>query len=210
MKTLRVVIADDDGLTLMVLRKILTVMGHEVVGEAGDGEQAVAAVKEHQPDLCIFDIRMPKMEGLEAARHVQAFHPTPVIVLSAHTESGLGSEAASSGAHAYLVKPFTAGQLKPAVELALTNFDRSRVLEEKLQQANEALESRKLVERAKGILMRQTGIDEETAYLRLQKTARNENRKLIDVARAIILAEQLRHDAPAKATPTRGSAHHSR
>ena len=210
MKTLRVVIADDDGLTLMVLRKILTVMGHKVVGEAGDGEQAVAAVKEHEPDLCIFDIRMPKMEGLEAARRVQAFRPTPVIILSAHTESGLGSEAASAGAHAYLVKPFTAGQLKPAVELALTNFERSRALEEKLQQANEALESRKLVERAKGILMRQTDMDEETAYLRLQKTARNENRKLIDVARAIILAEQLQRDVPAKAAFTRGSPHHSR
>ena len=210
MKTLRVVIADDDGLTLMVLRKILTVMGHKVVGEAGDGEQAVAAVKEHGPDLCIFDIRMPKMEGLEAARRVQAFRPTPVIILSAHTESGLGSEAASAGAHAYLVKPFTAGQLKPAVELALTNFERSRALEEKLQQANEALESRKLVERAKGILMRQTDMDEETAYLRLQKTARNENRKLIDVARAIILAEQLQRDLPAKTASTRGSPHHSR
>ena len=210
MKTLRVVIADDDGLTLMVLRKILTVMGHKVVGEAGDGEQAVAAVKEHGPDLCIFDIRMPKMEGLEAARRVQAFRPTPVIILSAHTESGLGSEAASAGAHAYLVKPFTAGQLKPAVELALTNFERSRALEEKLQQANEALESRKLVERAKGILMRQTDMDEETAYLRLQKTARNENRKLIDVARAIILAEQLQRDVPSKTAFTRGSPHHSR
>ena len=210
MKPLRVVIADDDGLTLMVLRKILTVMGHKVVGEAGDGEQAVAAVKEHGPDLCIFDIRMPKMEGLEAARRVQAFRPTPVIILSAHTESGLGSEAASAGAHAYLVKPFTAGQLKPAVELALTNFERSRALEEKLQQANEALESRKLVERAKGILMRQTDMDEETAYLRLQKTARNENRKLIDVARAIILAEQLQRDVPARTASTRGSPHHSR
>jgi AmiR/NasT family two-component response regulator len=194
MKTLRVVTADDDGLTLMVLKKILTGMGHEVVGEAGDGEQAVSVVKEHTPDLCIFDIRMPKVEGLEAARQIQAFRPTPVIILSAHTESGLGTEAASVGAHAYLVKPFTAGQLKPAVELALANFERSKQLEGKLQQANEALESRKLIERAKGILMRQTGIDEETAYLRLQKTARNENRKLADVARAIILAEQLQHD----------------
>src|SRR5437879_2566375 len=116
MKALRVVIADDDGLTLMVLRKILAGMGHEVVGEAGDGEQAVATVKQAKPDLCIFDIRMPKVEGLEAARQIQLLQPTPVIILSAHTESGLGSEAANAGAHAYLVKPFTAGQLKPAVE----------------------------------------------------------------------------------------------
>src|SRR5207249_3596539 len=125
MKALRVVIADDDGLTLMVLRKILTGMSHEVVGEAGDGEQAVATVRDTNPDLCIFDIRMPKIEGLEAARQVQAHRPTPVIILSAHTESGLGSEAASAGAHAYLVKPFTAGQLKTAIELALAKFQKS-------------------------------------------------------------------------------------
>ncbi len=108
----------------------------------------------------------------------------------------MGSEAAGAGAHAYLVKPFTASQLKPAVELALANFEKAQALEQKLQRANEALENRKLIERAKGILMRQTGLDEESAYLRLQKTARNENRKLVDVARAIILAEQLRRDGP--------------
>src|SRR5207245_6131707 len=141
---------------------------------------------------------------------MQEHHPTPIISLSAHSEAGLGSEAASAGAHAYLVKPFTAGQLKPAIELALANFKKSQVLEEKLHRANEALENRKLVERAKGILMRQTGIDEEVAYLRLQKTARNENRKLADVARAIILAEQLRREAPAKAASPRGSPRHGR
>jgi AmiR/NasT family two-component response regulator len=198
MRNLRVVIADDDGLTLMVLRKILTGMGHEIAGEAGDGEQAVAIVRDARPDLCIFDIRMPKLDGLAAARQIQQHHPTPVMILSAHTEPGLGSEAASAGAHAYLVKPFTAGQLKPAIELALANFEKSQALEEKLHQANEALETRKIVERAKGILMRQTGLDEEAAYLRLQKSARNENRKLVEVARAIILAEQLRRDTPAR------------
>src|SRR5438876_2672343 len=139
MKNLRVVIADDDGLTLMVLRKILTGLGHEVAGEAGDGEEAVARAKDKKPDLCIFDIRMPKLEGLGAARQIQQHHPTPIIILSAHTEAGLGSEAAGAGAHAYLVKPFTAGQLKPAIELALANFEKSQMLEEKLHQANEAL-----------------------------------------------------------------------
>lgn len=204
MNSLRVVIADDDGLTTMVLRKILTTMGHEVVGETGDGQQAVALAREAHPDLVILDIRMPKMDGLQAARAIQTHRPTPVIILSAYTESGLGSEAAGAGAHAYLVKPFTAGQLKPAIELALANFEKSKQLEQKLQQMNEALETRKLVERAKGILMRQTHLDEEAAYLRLQKTARNENRKLADVARAIIMAEQLRHD-PVRPSPARGS-----
>ena len=195
MKSLRVLIADDDGVTLMVLRKTLTEMGHAVVAEAGDGERAVALVHELKPDLAILDIRMPKMDGFATCRAIQGFSAMPIIMLSAHSESGLGSEASAAGADAYLVKPFTAAQLGPAIELALAN-------KQKLQQMNEALEARKLVERAKGILMRQTGLDEETAYLRLQKTARNENRKLVEVARAVIVAEQLRRDSPDKpATP---------
>jgi response regulator NasT len=185
MKSLRVVIADDDGVTLMVLRKTLSEMGHQVVGEASDGQQVVALAKEHSPDLAILDIRMPEMDGLSACRAIQAIHSTPVIVLSAHTETGLGSEAANAGVDAYLVKPFTAQQLGPAIELALAN-------KEKLRAVNEQLETRKLVERAKGILMRQTGLDEEGAYLTLQKAARNENRKMIAVARAVILADQVR------------------
>ena len=194
MKTLRVITADDDGVTLMVVRKILLELGHQVVGEAADGEQAVALAQQHTPDLCILDIRMPKLDGLNAARQIQAQRVTPVIILSAHTEAGLGSEAASVGAHAYLVKPFTAEQLKPAIELALASFEKSQKLAEQLQRANDALEARKLIERAKGILMRQAHLTEETAYLRLQKTARNENRKLVEVARALILVEQMRRD----------------
>lgn len=206
MKPLRVLIADDDGLTLMVMRKILTAMGHTVVAEAGDGNQATVLARETNPDLIVLDIRMPKMDGLEAARIIQSQRPTPVIILSAHTESGLGSQAAGAGAHAYLVKPFTAEQLKPAIELALANFEKSSELEHKLQQMNEALETRKVVERAKGILMRQTGMDEEAAYLKLQRTARNENRKLVEVARAVIMAEQLRRDTPRHSAP-RGHGH---
>ena len=194
MKPLRMIIADDDGLTLMVLRKILTSMGHEIVGEAGDGQQAVALAREKEPDLMILDIRMPQMDGLEAARLVQEHRPVPIIILSAFTESGLGSEAADAGAHAYLVKPFSATQLKPAIELALANFERSKQMEQKLQEMNVALETRKLVERAKGILMRRTGLDEEASYLTMQKTARNENKKLVDIARAVIQTEEQRRE----------------
>ncbi len=193
MKSLRVLIADDDGVTLMVLRKTLTEMGHQVVAEAADGQQAVALVKQHAPDMVILDIRMPQMDGLATCRAIQAINATPVIILSAHSEAGLGSEAASAGADAYLVKPFTAAQLGPAIELALAN-------KQKISQMNEQLETRKLVERAKGILMRETGMDEETAYLTLQKAARNENKKMADVARALILAEQLRQSNGKPAT----------
>jgi response regulator NasT len=194
MKPLRVVIADDDGVTLMVLRKTLIEMGHHVVGEAVDGHQAVALVKEHQPDLTILDIRMPNMDGLSASRAIQEMSAAAVVVLSAYTETGLGSEAANAGVDAYLVKPFTANQLAPAIELALAN-------KKKFLQMNEQLETRKLIERAKGILMRQTGMSEEAAYLALQKTARNENKKMAEVARALILADQLRHAAPSSGRP---------
>ena len=200
MKKLRILIADDDGVTLMALRKVLTDFGHEVVAEAGDGEQAVALAATHTPDLCILDIRMPRMEGIAAAKQIQANRPTAIIMLSAHTEPGLGSEAAAVGAHAYIVKPFTANQLKPAIELALTTFEKSQQLEAQLLKATEAVEHRKLIERAKGILMRQSGLDEEAAYLRLQKTARTGNRKLVDVAKAMILADQMLRDST-KAEP---------
>ena len=206
MKKLRVLIADDDGVTLMTLRKVLTDFGHEVVGEAGDGEQAVRLAAEHTPDLCILDIRMPKMEGIAAAKQIQAQRPTAIIMLSAHTESGLGTEAAAVGAHGYIVKPFTPNQLKPAIELALSTFEKSQHLEAQLQKATEAVEQRKLIERAKGILMRQSGLDEETAYLHLQKTARAGNRKLIEVAKALILADQTFRNTsrpPAAPSPSR-------
>jgi len=195
MKSLRVLIADDDGLTLMVLRKVLAGLGHTVVGEAGDGQQAVALARETTPDLIILDIRMPKVDGLEAARQIRNQCPAPIIILSGHSEAGLGIEAAGAGANAYLVKPFTERQLKPTIELALASSEKSREMVAEIQQMREALEARKIVERAKGIVMRETGLDEESAYLKLQKTARNENRKLVEVARAIVTAEQARHNS---------------
>jgi response regulator NasT len=194
MKSLRVLIADDNGPILSALRKTLIALGHMVVGEADDGQQAVRFAHDTNPDLVILDIHMPVMDGFEAARQINKRRPVPTIILSCHTESGLGGEAAAAGANAYLVKPFTAEQLKPAIELASADFEKSRQLEEKLKLMNEALEARTTVERAKGILMRQTGLDEERAYLKLQKTARNVNRKLADVARAIIAAEQIHRE----------------
>ena len=159
------------------------------------GNRPSSLARETNPDLLILDIRMPVLGGLEAARQILTRRAVPIIILSAHTESGLGSEAAGAGANAYLVKPFTAEQLKPAIELALANFEKSKQLEYRLQQMSEAMEARKIVERAKGILMRQTGSGEETTYLKLQRSARNENKKLVEVARAIVTAEQLRRES---------------
>jgi two-component system, response regulator PdtaR len=190
MKSLRVLIADDNDLASFVLRRTLTKLGHTVVSEAVDGQQAVQIAHVKNPDLVILDIRMPVMDGFEAARRIHAERPVPTIILSCHTESGLGEQAAAAGANAYLVKPFTPEQLGLTIELASASFEKTRQLEGKLKLMNEALEARKVVERAKGILMRQTGLDEEAAYHKLQKKARNVNCKLVEVARAIIAAEQ--------------------
>ena len=192
MKALRVVIADDDGSTLASLREILTTSGHAVVGEAGDGQQVVQLACEANPDLVILNVRLPALGGLEATRQIHGHCPVPLIVLSCQTEPGLCAEAAAAGASACLVKPFTAEQLGPVIEMAPVNFEKSRQLEQRLEQMSEALETRKVVERAKGILMRQTALDEETAYRKLQKTARNKNRKLVEIAREVIAAEQAR------------------
>jgi response regulator NasT len=119
MKPLRVLIADDDSLTLMLLRRILLSLGHEIVAVAGDGEQAVQLAREANPDLLILDIRMPVLSGLEAARRIHGQRPVPTIILSCHTESGLGGEAAAAGANAYLVKPFIPEQLELTIELGI-------------------------------------------------------------------------------------------
>jgi two-component system, response regulator PdtaR len=195
MKSLRVVIADDNELALLILRRTLTRLGNVVVGEAANGEQAVQFAREMNPDLAILDIRMPVLDGFEAARQIHGERPVPTIFISCHTESGIGEQAAAANANAYLVKPFSVEQLELTIELASADFEKSRQLEMKLKLMDEALEARKIVERAKGILMRQTGLDEERSYLKLQKTARNVNRKLVDVARAIIAAEQIHRES---------------
>jgi response regulator NasT len=174
------------------LRNILTTAGHTLVGEAGDGQQVVQLACETNPDLVILNVRLPVLGGLEATRQIHDHCPVPLIVLSSQTEPGLCAEAAAAGASACLVKPFNAEQLGPVIEMALVNFEKSRQLEQRLEQMSEALETRKIVERAKGILMRQTTLDEESAYRKLQKTARNKNRKLVEIAREVIVAEQAR------------------
>ena len=203
MKSLRVLIADDDGLTLLMLRNILTKLGHTVVGEAIDGKQAVKIARCANPDLLILDIRMPVMDGFEASRRIRGQRPVPTIILSCHSESGLGRRAAAAGANAYLVKPFTMAQFNPVIELALADFRRRTELEDQLKLMNEKLETRKAVERAKGILMRQTGLDEESAYSQLQETAHSKNLTDAEMARAVIAAEQVHRAAATRALSPR-------
>lgn len=187
----RVILAEDEGMTILLLRRALTAAGYEVVKVVSDGEQAVLAARELKPDFLVMDINMPRMTGIEAARQITAERPVPIVMLTAYSDPAIVEEAISAGACAYLVKPVVAEQVAPAVRTALARFD---VLEE-AQKENEglrdSLETRKLVERAKGILGERLKLSEADAFRRLQKTARDKSQPLKQVALEIVRADEL-------------------
>jgi len=188
---LRILIADDESLHVMRLRARLEKMGHRVVAEAATGQEAVALADQTRPDLAILDVKMPDLDGIEAARAINTARPTPVVLLTAYSEDDLVNRAVEAGVFAYLVKPVTAEELKPALALAISRFREMTTLRQEVQDLRQALEARKIIERAKGILMRRLNLTEEEAFRRLQKRSQDESRKLIEVAQAVIMADQL-------------------
>ncbi len=191
MEPLRILIADDDSLHVMSLRRQLEELGHRVVAEAYTGREAVLLAAAQQPDLALLDIMMPDMDGIEAARRITAQRPIPILLISAHSEQTLAERADQAGVFAYLVKPVTARDLRPALFLARSRFHEFQLLRREVDDLRQALETRKLVERAKGILMRRLGLGEEEAFRRLQKRSQDENRKMREVAQAIITADEM-------------------
>jgi response regulator NasT len=191
MKPLRILIADDESLHVMGLRQQVEELGHQVVAEAYSGREAVLLAARHQPDLALLDIVMPDLDGIEAARRISASHPIPILLISAHSENALAERAHEAGVFAYLVKPVTAGDLRPALFLARSRFREFQLLRQEVDDLRQALETRKLVERAKGILMRRLNLAEEEAFLRLQKRSQDDNLKMRDVAQAIITADEM-------------------
>ncbi len=191
MESLRILIADDESLRLLSLRAQLAALGHTVVAEASDGEEAVAAAASSQPDLAIIDIRMPVVDGIEAAERITRARPIPIILLSAYSEAQLVERAAEANIAAYLMKPVAAEDLHPAITLALTRFRQFQALRHEVDDLRGALEARKVIERAKGILMRRLGLSEDEAFRRLQRQSQDTNRKLADVAQAIVMADQM-------------------
>jgi response regulator NasT len=181
----RILIADDEPLIRADLRELLEEMGHEVVAEAGDGREALDLIDRVSPDVVILDIKMPKLDGLSVAGEIS--DRFPVIILTAYTERNLIEKAKKSGAIAYLSKPFREGDLSPAIELAITQFLKTSKLTEHVTRLQEQLESRKLIERAKGLLMTKEGLTESQAYRKLQKTSMEKNRSMKEIAEAIIL-----------------------
>ncbi len=185
---LRILIADDEAIRLMALRTQLRSLGFEVVAEATDGEEAVRLAREREPDLAILDIKMPGLDGIAAAQQILQHRPIPILLLTAYSEVELVERAMEVGVFAYLVKPVTEEDLLPAILLARRRFEEFQALRGEVQDLREALEARKLIERAKGILMKRLGISEQEAFRRMQVQSQKENRKLVEIARAIITA----------------------
>ncbi len=191
----RLIIADDESLIRMDLREMLTQLGYLVVGEAGDGQSAVNMARELKPDAVIMDIKMPDLDGIEAARLLTQERVAPVLLLTAYSDTELIVRAREAGVAGYLVKPFRESDLTPAIEIAKARFAEFRELEKEVGDLQETLETRKLVDRAKGILMDTQSLSEAEAFRRIQKMSMNTRKAMKEVAEAIILA----HEATKKA-----------
>ena len=188
MKPLKIVIADDESVIRMDLKEILQEAGHEVVGETANGRRAVAIVRETSPDLVIMDIKMPDMDGVEAARLIAADHLAPVLLLTAFDDAELIERAKDAEVLAYLVKPVEEKNLFPAMEIALSRWQEMQSLEEELFAMRDSLETRKLLDRAKGILMQAHNISESEAYRRMQRYSMEKRLSLKEVASAVVKA----------------------
>ena len=182
------IIADDESLVRVDLREALTELGYLVVGEVGDGQSAVNMARELDPDVVVMDIKMPGLDGIEAARVLTQERIAPVVLLTAYSQKDLIDRAKEAGVVGYLVKPFRETDLSPAIELALARFAEFRSLQEEVGNLTEALETRKKVERAKGILMEKQGMSESEAFRKIQKMSMNTRKPMKEVAEAIILA----------------------
>lgn len=188
----RILIADDESLILMDLREMLTNLGYLVVGEASDGMSATHMARELKPDLVIMDIMMPGLDGIEAAKLLTAERIAPVLLLTAYSQADLVDRAKEAGVVGYLVKPFRETNLAPAIEVTLARFEEFEALRKEVDDLKESLETRKVVDRAKGILMATQGLTEQDAFRRIQKMSMNTRRPMKEIAEAIILASEVK------------------
>ncbi|GCB50254.1 ANTAR domain-containing response regulator [Streptomyces sp. NL15-2K] len=184
--TTRVVIAEDEALIRLDLKEMLEEEGYTVVGEAGDGEQAVELAREHRPDLVILDVKMPKLDGISAAEKIAEDRIAPVLMLTAFSQRDLVERARDAGAMAYLVKPFSKSDVVPAIEMAVSRFTELKELENEVADLTQRLETRKLVDRAKSILQTAYGLTEPAAFRWIQKTSMDRRMSMQQVAEAVI------------------------
>jgi response regulator NasT len=185
-KTTRIVIAEDEAIIRLDLRETLEEEGYEVVADTGRGDTAIELVRQHQPDVAIFDIKMPGMDGLDAARVVSAEKICPVVMLTAFSQREVIEQARDAGALTYLVKPFQKTDLVPAIELAIGRFLEMKTLSGERDALDEQLELRKLLDRAKGLLIDQHSLSEQSAFDFIQKMAMSKRMRMRDVAAAVL------------------------
>ena len=186
----RILVAEDEVISRMDLREMLENLGYAVVGEAGDGVAAVNLTRTLKPDLVLMDIKMPELDGIAAAQAMAAEQLSPVLLLTAYSDREFVDRAVDAGVMGYLVKPFAEAQLKPAIEVALERWREVRQIREDLAQTQETLETRKLVERAKGVLMDSQNLKEAEAFRRIQRLSMNSRKSMREVAEAILLAHE--------------------
>jgi len=187
---LRIAVADDEPDMRDYFAKILPRLGHQVVAQARDGRELVEQCRAARPDLVITDIKMPEMDGIDAAVALYKDTPLPVILVSAFHDAGLIQRAEADHIMGYLVKPIKQADLGPVIALAMRRFEQFQELRKEAADLRQALEDRKLIERAKGLLMKKAGLDEASAFRRLQKLASDKNLKLVEVARILLTAEE--------------------
>jgi two-component system, response regulator PdtaR len=186
----RILVAEDEVISRMDIREMLENLGYAVVGEAGDGVAAVNLARDLRPDLVLMDIKMPELDGIAAAGAISGEQLAPVLLLTAYSDRDFVDRAVEAGVMGYLVKPFAEAQLKPAIDVALERWREVRQIEQNLAQTQETLETRKLVERAKGVLMDSQNLREAEAFRRIQRLSMNSRKSMREVAEAILLAHE--------------------
>lgn len=186
MPSLRILIADDESIIRLGLKKMLEELGYQVVAAAPDGAAAVDLARRTQPDLAILDVRMPRLDGLEAARQIIADRPIPIVLLTAYSDRATVERAKSTAILAYLVKPIKEVELGPTIEIALARFEEQQVLAAEREELTDALETRELVAQAKEFLMMHRGLTEREAFRHIHLTSRAQRRPMKDVARDVL------------------------
>jgi two-component system, response regulator PdtaR len=184
----RILVAEDETIIRLDLKKTLEGAGFEVCSEARNGEEAIAIAASERPDVAILDVKMPKLDGIEAARRILADRPIPIVMLTAYGQDELVSRAVEAGVFGYLVKPFRDSDLLPAIRAARARHEELQALREEAESLTEALATRKVVERAKGLLMEREGLSEQDAFGRLRRVSQSSNRPMKVVAEALIAA----------------------